>query len=121
MAAGKEILETYKPKMIFAGDFPVVKDMAVAAEGETISELMPVTLDSDGKVKAVTADTISDIYGLAAEEAESGQQTAVYLTGQFFSESVNLPEGITLSGIKVQLRKIGIFAVGAESETTTAE
>lgn len=121
MAAGKEILETYKPKMIFAGDFPVVKDMAEAAEGETISELMPVTLDNTGNIKAVTADTVSDIYGLAAEDAEAGQQTAVYLTGQFFYEAVNLPEGVTLSGIKTQLRKIGIFVVGAESETTTTE
>ena len=55
--AGKEKLESYSPKMVHAGDFPVVTDSGTVASGETIHELMPITLGTDGKIKAVTADT----------------------------------------------------------------
>ena len=70
--AGKEKLESYSPKMVHAGDFPVVTDSGTVASGETIHELMPITLGADGKIKAVTADTVADVYGLAAENAEEG-------------------------------------------------
>ena len=53
--AGKEKLESYSPKMVHAGDFPVVTDSGTVASGETIHELMPITLGADGKIKAVTA------------------------------------------------------------------
>lgn len=42
--AGKEKLESYSPKMVHAGDFPVVTDSGTVASGETIHELMPITL-----------------------------------------------------------------------------
>ena len=42
MAAGKELLGSYNPKMVHAGDYPVVTDSGTVAEGETILELMPV-------------------------------------------------------------------------------
>ena len=36
--AGKEKLESYSPKMVHAGDFPVVTDSGTVASGETIHE-----------------------------------------------------------------------------------
>lgn len=38
--AGKEKLESYSPKMVHAGDFPVVTDSGTVASGETIHERM---------------------------------------------------------------------------------
>ena len=49
--------------MVHAGDYPVVTDSGTVAEGETIIELMPVVLGTDGKIKAVTSDTVADVYG----------------------------------------------------------
>ena len=54
MAAGKENLGTYTPKMVHAGDYPVVTDSGTVAEGETIVELMPVVLNADGTLKNIT-------------------------------------------------------------------
>lgn len=47
--AGKEKLESYSPKMVHAGDFPVVTDSGTVASGETIHELMPITLGTGRK------------------------------------------------------------------------
>lgn len=58
-------------------------DSGTVASGETIHELMPITLGADGKIKAVTADTVADVYGLAAENAEEGEEVVYYLTGEF--------------------------------------
>lgn len=59
---------SYNPKMVHAGDYPVVTDSGTVAEGETILELMPVVLGTDGKLKAVTSDTVANVYGLATGE-----------------------------------------------------
>ena len=40
--AGKELLGTYTPKMVHAGDYPVVTDSGTVATGETIVELNQV-------------------------------------------------------------------------------
>ena len=88
--AGQEKLESYSPKMVHAGDFPVVTDSGTVASGETIHELMPLTLGADGKIKAVTADTVADVYGLATENAED---------------------------FKAPFRKIGIFLVDTDNAT----
>ncbi len=115
MAAGKELLESYIPKKVHAGDYPVVTDSGTVAEGEIITELTPVTLDTNGKIKAVTADTITNIYGLAAEDAQAGEEIVLYLTGQFFGESINAPSGSSASDFKEPLRKLGIFLVDTDN------
>ena len=109
--AGKEKLESYSPKMVHAGDFPVVTDSGTVASGETIHELMPITLGADGKIKAVTADTVADVYGLAAENAEEGEQVVYYLTGEFFGSAIEVPD------FKAPFRKIGIFLVDTDNAT----
>ena len=119
MAAGKELLGNYTPKMIHAGDYPVVTDSGTVADGNTVLELMPVTLGTDGKLSAVTADTIANVYGLAAESAEAGEEVVIYLTGQFFGEALEVPAGTTAADFKAPFRKLGIFLVDTENAATT--
>lgn len=118
MAAGKELLGSYNPKMVHAGDYPVVTDSGTVATGNTILELMPVTLGTDGKLSAVTADTVADVYGLAAENAEAGEEVVIYLTGQFFGDSIEIPTGTTPADFKAPFRKLGIFLVDTENAAT---
>ena len=115
MAAGKELLGSYTPKMIHAGDYPVVTDSGTVADNNTILELMPVTLGADGKLSAVTADTVADVYGLAAESAEAGEEVVIYLTGKFFGEALEVPAGTTAADFKAPFRKIGSFLVDTEN------
>lgn len=115
MAAGKELLGSYTPKMIHAGDYPVVTDSGTVADNNTILELMPVTLGTDGKLSAVTADTVANVYGLAAESAEAGEEVVIYLTGQFFGEALEMPTGTTAADFKAPFRKLGIFLVDTEN------
>lgn len=123
MAAGKELLGSYNPKMVHAGDYPVVTDSGTVAAGNTILELMPVTLGTDGKLSAVTADTVEDVYGLAAENAEAGEEVVIYLTGQFFGDSIEIPTGTTPADFKAPFRKLGIFLVDTDNavSATTGE
>ncbi len=120
MAAGKELLGSYTPKMIHAGDYPVVTDSGTVADNNTVLELMPVTLGTDGKLAAVTADAIADVYGLAAQEAEAGEEAVIYLTGQFFGDALALPEGTTPADFKAPFRKLGIFLADTENAAATA-
>lgn len=115
--AGKKLLGTYNPKMVHAGDYPVVTDSGTVAEGETIVELMPVTL-ANGTLKAVTKDTIADVYGLAAEDAQEGEELVFYMTGQFFGEAIAVPEGTTAADFKAPFRKLGIFLVDTDNAIT---
>ncbi len=122
MPAGKEKLGTYTPRQVHAGDYPVVTDSGTVAAGETIVELMPVELSADGTIKAVTADSIGNAYGLAAENAEEGTEVVVYLTGQFFGDVIECPAGTTAADLKAPLRKLGIFLVDTDNAVAeTAE
>lgn len=115
MAAGKENLGSYTPNMVHAGDYPVVTDSGTVATGETIVELMPVSLGTDGKLKAITSADIVDVYGLAAESKEAGEELVIYLTGQFFGDAIEVPAGTTAADFKAPFRKLGIFLVDTEN------
>ena len=78
---------------------------------------MPITLGADGKIKAVTADTVADVYGLAAENAEEGEEVVYYLTGEFFGSAIEVPVGKTAADFKAPFRKIGIFLVDTDNAT----
>ena len=73
-----------------------------------------VLLDG-GKVKPLAAVdgsnalNVTGLYGIAAEDAASGEDAVVYLTGEFFAEGLALPDGVTAADIEVALRNIGIF------------
>ena len=94
---GKEKLGSYTPKMVHAGDFPVVTDSGTVASGETIHELMPITL--------------------AAEDAQEGEEVVYYLTGEFFGSAIECPAGKKASDFKAPFRKIGIFLVDTDNAT----
>ena len=121
MAAGKTKLGAYTPKMVHAGDYPVVTDSGTVATGETIVELMPVELTENGEIKAITADSVANVYGLAAESAEEGEEVVIYLTGQFFGDAIVVPAGKTAADLKAPLRKINIFLVDTENATASTE
>lgn len=115
MAAGKENLGNYTPKMLHAGDFPVVTDSGTVAESQTIKEMMPIEIGADGKVKAVTSSTINNVYGIAAEDADAGEEVVYYLTGQFFGSALTAPAGTTAAQFKAPLRKLGIYLVDTDN------
>lgn len=114
--AGREELGIYTPKMIHAGDFPIVTDSGTVKEGVEIKELMPIAIDTDGTIVPVDSSTIANVYGIAAEDKASGEEVVYYLSGQFFGEAIVVPEGTRASDFKAVLRKIGIFLVDTENK-----
>lgn len=67
-----------------------------------------------GKVKPLAAVdgthalNVTGLYGIAAEDAASGEDAVVYLTGDFRGW-LALPDGVAAADIEVALRNIGIF------------
>lgn len=108
---------TCDAKNFFAGDFPTLTESGTA--GEALAEHTPVTKDSKGKIVAVAAAsgsgesakevTTGDVIGITAAAAEEEDPVVYYMTGEFFEEALNLPEGVTVEDIKEPLRKISIF------------
>lgn len=106
--AGKKVLGTYTPKMTLAGDFPVVTDSDTMKTGESASEFEVLCKTADGMTK-VTADTIEDVYGIAAADSDEDGNVVLYLTGEFFADALIYPEGIAAGDLKASLRKLNIF------------
>lgn len=108
---------TCEAKNFFAGDFPTLTESGTA--GEALAEHTPVTKDSDGKIVAVAAAsgsgenateaTTGDVIGITAAEAAEDEPVVYYMTGEFFEEALNMPEGVTVEDIKEPLRKLSIF------------
>ena len=97
----------YEPTRFEAGVGPVAKSAKVAAED--IPAHAPVALNSGGKLEAVTSANKAGIYGVVPEEIKKDEEGPVYLTGEYFADSLVLPEGMTAADIEVALRNIGIF------------
>ena len=96
----------YKPNNLFAGTFPVATETGTAAE--YIQKYTPITEE----MKAVTKETAENVIGIAAEDAASGDTFVFYCTGEFFAESINLPQtptAVTIDDIKSYLRKLNIY------------
>lgn len=102
-------IETRKceAKNFFAGDFPTLTETGTA--GGELAEHTPVTKDTDGKIVAVTTETAAAVVGITAAEAEADEPAVYYMTGEFFEEALNLPDGVTVESIKEPLRKMSIF------------
>ena len=70
----------------------------------------------DGKLAAVkvsgsgtyTVDT-TGLYGILAEDADTGEEGIVYLSGEFFANTLVLPEHATVADVEIPLRNLGIF------------
>lgn len=97
----------YDPSHFEAGVGPVAKAVKVAAAD--LNEHAPVALDESGKLVAVTAANKESIYGLLPDSVRADEEAPVYLTGEFFADSLALEEGVTAADIEVALRNIGIF------------
>ncbi len=109
----------HEPEYFEAGPHPIAKAVKTAAAD--LAARSPVVLGSDGKISPITATTTGEgdaakttvtttgLYGLVPEAAKEGEDAVVYLTGEFFADSLTLPEGATPADIEVELRKIGIF------------
>lgn len=101
------------PKNFFAGEFPTVTETGTA--GAAIAEYTPVTTNADGKIVPIaaasgdTAATTDAVIGIAAAAAAKGEPVVFYMTGEFFADAINLPDGITIAEVKAACRKISIF------------
>lgn len=102
-----------------AGHHPVSR--AVKTASVDIPAHAPVVLNSDGKLALVTAVkggtedaptytvTTAGLYGVVPEAVEKDTEGVVYLTGEFFADSLTLPTGAAAADLEVALRNIGIF------------
>lgn len=95
------------PRYFEAGDYPVAKAVKVAATD--LAAHAPVALDGDGKLVAVTSANKANVYGLLPDSIRAGEEGPVYLTGEFFADSLALEDGVTAADIETDLRKINIF------------
>ena len=99
---------THQAQYFEAGPHPISK--AVKTAEADIPARAPVVLDSSGKLALVTAGSAAaGLYGIAPEAIESGREGVVYLSGEFFADSLTLPEGVTSADVEVPLRNLGIF------------
>ena len=94
-------------KNVFAGDFPIAKEVGEVAEGETVRQYAPV-IKTAGGFKEATAAGLADLYGIAADDSTDGGVVCM-LTGEFFADGLTLPEGVTTEALKPAFRKLGIF------------
>lgn len=75
----------------------------------------PVKLSAEGKLEAVSnAEDTEGLYGITAEEVKNGKEGVVYLTGEFFADSLALEAEVTADKLEVPFRNIGIFLVGVK-------
>ncbi len=88
-----------------AGTFPVIPKAGTASED--IGKHALVAQGADGIVNA-TAATLDSICGIAAADSSNGQ-VVYYQTGEFFGDSIILPEGVTLDQVVPICRKLSIF------------
>ena len=91
-----------------AGPFPIATDYGEKAAGATIRARAPVSKDAGGKLSETTAATVNDVVGISAAEP-SGNEVVFYLTGEFFTQALVLPNGVTAGALKPALRKLSIF------------
>ena len=98
---------TCEAKNFFAGDFPTLPESGTA--GEKLAEHTPVAKDENGNIVAVTTETAANVMGITAAAAAAGEPVVYYITGEFFQEALNLPNGVTVEDIKRPLRKMSIF------------
>ena len=99
------------PDYFIAGTTVGIVTAAKEADGAVAAHNL-VLLDG-GKVKPLAAvdgtHALNGLYGIAAEDAASGEDAVVYLTGEFFADGLAMPDGVAAADIEVALRNIGIF------------
>ena len=102
-----ERLGEYSPKMVFAGEFPMLTDTGTA--GEVVNQWDIIMLDTaTGNVKRATAAGIDTVVGIAAVAAAKNDPVVYYMTGEFFTDAIGM-NGIDEATAKAALRKLSIF------------
>ena len=96
-----------EPKNFFAGDFPIVPETGTA--GAAIAKHTPVTVNNDGKIAPIAAATTAAVIGISAEAAAEDDPVVYYMTGEFFADALNIPNGVDTAALKAALRKLSIF------------
>lgn len=69
----------------------------------------PVILAEDKVTAVASADALDGLYGVTAEDAASGEDAIIYLSGEFFADELVLPAGMAAADVEVALRNIGIY------------
>jgi len=90
-----------------AGDFPIVTDFGKIENGAKIRPRTPL-VQGDNGIKEAAANTLNNLIGISAAEP-SGDEVVFYLTGEFFTQGITLPTGVTAAALKPALRKLSIF------------
>ena len=91
-----------------AGPFPIATDYGEKAAGATIRARAPLSMDTGGKLSETTAATLANVVGISAAEP-SGDEVVYCLTGEYFTQALVLPNGVTAEALKPALRKLSIF------------
>lgn len=92
------------PDYFIAGTTVGIVTAAKEADGAVAAHNL-VLLDG-GKVKPLAAVdgthalNVTGLYGIAAEDAASGEDAVVYLTGEFFADGLALPDGVAAADIQ---------------------
>lgn len=98
---------------LFAGDAEVITEALTINKGEVIPRFSIIAINADGKgVTPAKEDDTLKLYGILAEDVNATDkdiESVVYLSGEFNSNTVIVPEGHTLEDFKVGLREIGIY------------
>lgn len=101
-----------KPEYFIAGS-TIRITTAVKKAGEALKAHAPVILSAAGEVTAVknggAAVVTTGIYGITVDSAVAGKDAVIYLTGEFFSDALELETGVTAKDVEIPLRNIGIF------------
>ena len=101
-----------QPDYLIAGNAEIVT--AVKEASAALKRGAPVVLNSDGKLAAISvsgssAPYTTGLYGILAEDAASGEDGIVYLSGEFFADALVLPANATAADVEVPLRNLGIY------------
>lgn len=104
-----------QPDYLIAGTAEIVT--GTKEVGDTaLKRGAPVVLNATGKLEAVKVEgsgsytvKTDGLYGILAEDADTGEEGIVYLSGEFFADALVLPEHATVADVEIPLRNLGIF------------
>lgn len=99
---------TYTPDNFYRGFFPAVPEHGTIKEGTIVRKHAPIALGIDG-LEEVTVANLKQIVGITADEPDDKGNIVYYQTGEFNSESIILPDGVTLDELKAACRSLSIF------------
>ena len=89
------------------GDEVTPKQFAEELAG--LGALDEITVRINSGSSAPYTETTPGLYGILAEDAASGEDGIVYLSGEFFADALVLPANATAADVEVPLRNLGIY------------